>query len=92
MGGHGALTIYLNSIRKGTKQFRSCSAFAPISNPINCPWGQKAFSGYLSGGVEEAKDQYDATELVSKLGGKPVHILVDYVRIPVLDFASVPYC
>ena len=82
MGGHGALTIYLNSIRKGTKQFRSCSAFAPIANPTNCPWGQKAFSGYLQGGVEEAKEQYDATELVSKLGGKPVHILVDYVRNP----------
>ena len=79
MGGHGALTIYLNSIRKGTKKYRSCSAFAPISNPVNCTWGQKAFGGYLQGGVEEAKDQYDATELVSKLGKAPVHILVDYV-------------
>ncbi|KIP12572.1 carbohydrate esterase family 1 protein [Phlebiopsis gigantea 11061_1 CR5-6] len=78
MGGHGALTIYLNSIRKGTKQYRSCSAFAPITNPTNCPWGQKAFSGYLQGGLEEAKEQYDATELISKLGGKSVHILVDY--------------
>ena len=64
MGGHGALTIYLNSIRKGTKQYRSCSAFAPIANPTNCPWGHKAFSGYLQGGAEEAKEQYDATELV----------------------------
>lgn len=81
MGGHGALTIYLNSIRKGTKQYRSCSAFAPIANPINCDWGKKAFNGYLQGGVEEAKEQYDATELISKLGGKPVHILVDYVRV-----------
>lgn len=78
MGGHGALTMYLNSLRNGTKQYRSCSAFAPISNPINCPWGQKAFGGYLKGGVEEAKEQYDATELISRLGGKPVHILIDY--------------
>ncbi|KAJ3545804.1 hypothetical protein NM688_g5586 [Phlebia brevispora] len=79
MGGHGALTIYLNSIRNGTKQYRSCSAFAPICNPVNCPWGQRAFSGYLAGGVEEAKEKYDATELLSKFDGKtPVHILVDY--------------
>ncbi|KAI0803327.1 carbohydrate esterase family 1 protein [Irpex lacteus] len=79
MGGHGALTIYLNSLRTGSKQYRSVSAFAPIANPINCPWGQKAFSGYLQGGIEEAKEQYDATELITKLGGKiPVHVLVDY--------------
>ncbi|KAI0375230.1 carbohydrate esterase family 1 protein [Pilatotrama ljubarskyi] len=79
MGGHGALTLYLSSVLQGVKQYRSVSAFAPISNPVNCPWGQKAFSGYLQGGVEEAKDKYDATELVKKLGGKePVHILVDY--------------
>ncbi|KAI0706120.1 carbohydrate esterase family 1 protein [Cytidiella melzeri] len=79
MGGHGALTFYLNSLRTGTKQYRSASAFAPISNPINCPWGQKAFSGYLQGGVEEAKEMYDATELITKLAGKAsVHVLVDY--------------
>lgn len=80
MGGHGALTMYLNSLRKGTKQYRSCSAFAPIANPVNCPWGHRAFTGYLAGGLEEAKAQYDATELIAKLGKLPVHILVDYVR------------
>lgn len=26
---------------------QAVSAFAPICNPIQCPWGQKAFSGYL---------------------------------------------
>lgn len=26
---------------------QSVSAFAPIANPMNCPWGHKAFSGYL---------------------------------------------
>jgi len=78
MGGHGALTLYLNSLRSGVKQYRSCSAFAPIANPTKCPWGQKAFSGYLQGGVDEAKDKYDATELISKMGQEPVHILVDY--------------
>lgn len=76
MGGHGALCIYLTS---KAKQYRSASAFAPISNPINAPWGQKAFTGYLQGGIQEAKEQYDATELISK-HSEPVHILIDYVR------------
>ena len=88
MGGHGALTLYLGSILSGTKQYRSVSAFAPVSNPINCPWGQKAFNGYLQGGVEEAKDRYDATELIKKLGKAPVHILVDYVSLPPSASAS----
>lgn len=26
---------------------QSVSAFSPIVNPINCAWGQKAFSNYL---------------------------------------------
>ena len=81
MGGHGALTLYLSSVLNGTKQYRSVSAFAPIANPVNCPWGQKAFAGYLQGGVEEAKDKYDATELIKKLGKEPVHVLVDYVSL-----------
>jgi len=74
MGGHGALTLYLAS---KTNQYRSVSAFLPICNPINCPWGQKAFNGYLQGGVSEAAAQYDATELVKKRAD-PVHILIDY--------------
>lgn len=82
MGGHGALTLYLNSVLKGTKQYRSASAFSPISNPTKCPWGEKAFGGYLQGGVEEAKDKYDATELIAKTSKEPLHILVDYVRPP----------
>ena len=76
MGGHGALTTYLAS---KAKQYRSASAFAPISNPTKAPWGQKAFAGYLQGGIEEAKLQYDATELIGK-HSEPVHILIDYVR------------
>lgn len=43
MGGHGALTIYLKNLDK----YKSVSAFSPIANPINCPWGQKAFTNYL---------------------------------------------
>jgi len=77
MGGHGALTLYLAS---KTKQYRSASAFSPISNPTKCSWGEKAFKGYLQGGVEEAKAQYDGTELIAK-SKDPVHILIDYVCI-----------
>lgn len=60
MGGHGALTIGL----KHPELYQSISAFSPISNPMNVPWGQKAFSGYL-GDDKETWKQYDATELVS---------------------------
>merc|ERR1712048_783872 len=43
MGGHGALTIGL----KNPEKYTSVSAFSPICNPINCPWGQKALGLYL---------------------------------------------
>lgn len=74
MGGHGALTLYLSS---QSKQFRSVSAFAPITNPTKAPWGEKAFAGYLKNGIDEAKPEYDATELIA-LRKDPVHILIDY--------------
>ncbi|KAK4171861.1 putative S-formylglutathione hydrolase [Triangularia setosa] len=59
MGGHGALTLYL----KHQGKYKSVSAFAPIANPTKCPWGEKAFKGYLAGGVEEGK-KHDAVELL----------------------------
>lgn len=43
MGGHGALIMAL----KNPGRFTSVSAFAPIVNPADVPWGQKAFSAYL---------------------------------------------
>ena len=43
MGGHGALVCAL----RNSGLYRSVSAFAPICHPHACPWGQKAFSGYL---------------------------------------------
>lgn len=59
MGGHGALTIAL----KHRDRYRSISAFAPIAAPSDCPWGQKAFTGYL--GAERARwHSYDATALM----------------------------
>ena len=62
MGGHGALTLGL----KHPHLFRSISAFAPIAAPMQCPWGVKAFSGYLgnSGHDRSAWAAHDATELV----------------------------
>lgn len=59
MGGHGALTIFL----KNPTLFKSCSAFSPIVNPLNCQWGEKAFKGYLENGMDEGKE-YDACHLV----------------------------
>ena len=74
MGGHGALTIGL----KNPRTYRSLSAFAPIANPVDCPWGQKAFSHFL-GSDETRWREHDATLLAESLGGdKPEHpILVD---------------
>ncbi|CAN0890494.1 S-formylglutathione hydrolase [Linum grandiflorum] len=72
MGGHGALTIYLKNLDK----YKSASAFAPISNPVNCPWGQKAFTNYL-GGNKAAWEEYDATCLVSKFHDVSATILID---------------
>ena len=43
MGGHGALVMAL----KNPGKYVSVSAFAPIVNPAQVPWGQKAFSHYL---------------------------------------------
>lgn len=43
MGGHGALVCALRNPGK----YRSISAFSPISNPMDCPWGEKAFGRYL---------------------------------------------
>lgn len=59
MGGHGALIAAL----KNPGCYKSVSAFAPIANPSECPWGQKAFSGYL-GDDPVAWEEWDATLLI----------------------------
>ena len=59
MGGHGALICGL----KNPDRYQSVSAFAPIAAPMQCAWGQKAFSRYL-GQDQAAWRSYDATELV----------------------------
>jgi S-formylglutathione hydrolase len=71
MGGHGALTIAL----KNPGRYRSVSAFAPISSPLRCPWGEKALAGYL--GADRASwRQYDATALIDD-GARLPELLVD---------------
>ncbi|GAM83397.1 hypothetical protein ANO11243_013850 [Dothideomycetidae sp. 11243] len=72
MGGHGALTLFL----KNPGMYKSVSAFAPIANPINCPWGQKAFKGYFGEDQQDKWKDHDATELVKGWKG-PLDILVD---------------
>lgn len=71
MGGHGALVIAL----RNPTQYKSVSAFSPIGAPMQCPWGQKAFTNYL-GSDQETWREYDASELVSRKAF-PAHILID---------------
>lgn len=72
MGGHGALICAL----KNPGRYRSVSAFAPIANPSLCPWGEKAFSGYL-GNDRETWKTWDACELIGAGGtGRPA-LMVD---------------
>ncbi|WP_350999760.1 S-formylglutathione hydrolase [Shewanella sp. TB7-MNA-CIBAN-0143] len=60
MGGHGALTIGL----KNPHRYNSLSAFSPICHPMDCPWGIKAFRGYL-GDDQQQWQQYDSCELMA---------------------------
>ncbi|WP_025822748.1 S-formylglutathione hydrolase [Shewanella marina] len=71
MGGHGAFVVALNN----PQRYRSISAFSPIANPIDCPWGQKALSNYLGKDVNHWK-QYDASELMRNTKAK-IPALVD---------------
>lgn len=63
MGGHGALICAM----RNPNLYKSVSAFAPITAPMRCPWGQKAFSRYL-GSNQESWRAYDASELVKQVG------------------------
>jgi S-formylglutathione hydrolase len=88
MGGHGALTIGL----KHPERYRSISAFAPISAPMHCPWGQKAFTGYL-GPDRERWRQYDACELIRALptvSGRPPLLVDQGLADPFLEQQLLP--
>lgn len=61
MGGHGALVIAL----RNPERYSSVTAFSPISHPVDCPWGVKAFSNYL-GNDKSDWQPYDASFLMAK--------------------------
>ena len=74
MGGHGALTLAL----RHPGVFKSLSAFAPICAPTQCPWGEKAFTGYL--GADRSRwIEHDATQLMQHqpVAPYPGGILID---------------
>ena len=74
MGGHGALTLAL----KHPGLFKSVSALAPICAPTQCPWGHKAFAGYL-GPDATLWAAHDATALMAQCRAAPFPegILID---------------
>ena len=74
MGGHGALTLALRI----PGLFKSVSAFAPICAPSQCPWGRKAFTGYL-GSDKSDWLAHDATALMQHqpVAPYPGGILID---------------
>lgn len=71
MGGHGALVCGL----RNPNMYLSVSALAPVCAPSQCPWGEKAFGGFL-GSDRSAWQNYDATQLLLR-GPLPYPILVD---------------
>ncbi len=74
MGGHGALVCAL----RNPDRYQSVSAFAPIAAPMQCAWGQKAFSNYLGDNSEDWR-RYDASQLV-RVALYPQTILIDQGR------------
>jgi S-formylglutathione hydrolase len=59
MGGHGALIVGL----RNAAEYRSISAFAPISSSSKSAWGKQALTAYL-GSDETTWREYDACEVV----------------------------
>ena len=66
MGGHGAIMMGL----KEPNRFASISAFAPILNPTQVPWGKKAFTAYL-GSDESSWQEWDSTILIEQIEKVP---------------------
>ena len=75
MGGHGALSLFL----KNPGKYKSVSAFAPITNPLKCPWGEKAFKGYFGDDWQSKGAEHDSTELLKNWKGGDLDILIEVV-------------
>ena len=71
MGGHGALTIAL----KNPGRYKSCSAFAPIVNPMTADWSAVALETYL-GSDQTAWRSHDACALIDD-GARFSELLID---------------
>jgi S-formylglutathione hydrolase len=71
MGGHGALICAL----KNPGRYRSCSAFAPITNPSTADWSRGAFTAYL--GPDETKWRAWDTVALIEDGATLPPLLVD---------------
>jgi S-formylglutathione hydrolase len=71
MGGHGALVAAL----RNPDRFRSCSAFAPIVQPMTADWSAPALTKYL-GADQSGWRKYDATALIED-GARFPEFLVD---------------
>jgi S-formylglutathione hydrolase len=61
MGGHGALMVGL----RNAAEYRSISAFSPISSSSKSAWGKQALTAYL-GSDETTWRDYDACEVVRR--------------------------
>lgn len=66
MGGYGALMIGI----KNPDRYESISAFAPVTNPTQVPWGQKAFTTYL-GDDESQWAEWDTVKLAKEAQDVP---------------------
>lgn len=73
MGGHGALTLAL----RHPELFQSVSAFAPISSPTRCPWGEKAFGAYLG----DDRGEWAAHDAALLIEGGAAHGVYDDILI-----------
>ena len=73
MGGHGALIMAL----KNPGKFTSVSAFAPIVNPTQVPWGQKAFRQYLGEDVEKWQEWDSCALMLASQSEDAIPMLVD---------------
>lgn len=71
MGGHGALLVGL----RNPGDYRSISAFAPISSAHQSEWGTRALEAFL-GPYGPSWDLYDASKVVSSMSEAPP-ILID---------------
>ncbi|MBB3951698.1 S-formylglutathione hydrolase [Aureimonas jatrophae] len=80
MGGAGALCLAL----RHPELYRSCSAFAPITQPTTADWSKPAFDKYL-GASSRAQRLYDPTRLIEDGKRFPEFLVDQGTADPFLD-------